>query len=100
MEVKVVIKSNFKQSILGQKIEVRNKTTTCSYMCSLFCADLRVTENLEVWVQWLNVPLDMLFFWFRYSKSRIEIIFVFFCSSLFCGKLSAPNASHEWLDTL
>lgn len=28
MEVKVVIKSNFKQSILGQKIEVRISQTT------------------------------------------------------------------------
>lgn len=37
MEVKVVIKSNFKQSILGQKIEVRNRQ-----VANLFCPDLRV----------------------------------------------------------
>lgn len=53
MEVKVVLKSNFKPSLLGQKIEVRIPTPLNTSGVQLICmkgkAKYKASENAIVW---------------------------------------------------
>lgn len=71
MEVKVVIKSNFKQSILGQKIEVRNKIDT---LLVLFWFN---GENLVVGVQCISdFHIACLFYSWLRDKSRDRKLFL------------------------
>lgn len=53
MEVKVVLKSNFKPSLIGQKIEVKIPTPLNTSGCQLICmkgkAKYKASENAIVW---------------------------------------------------
>jgi len=53
MEVKVVLKSNFKSSLLGQKIEVKIPTPLNTSGVQLIClkgkAKYKASENAIVW---------------------------------------------------
>lgn len=58
MEVKVVLKSNFKPSLLGQKIEVKIPTPLNTSGVQLIClkgkAKYKASENAIVW-KWVNI---------------------------------------------
>lgn len=62
MEVKVVVKSNFKPSLLAQKIEIRIPTPLNTSGVQLLCmkgkAKYKASENAIVWKSVANFSLD------------------------------------------